>query len=244
MTEFDRTLGRLGSRIAASRGWALALALGITALACLALPSLRVDNSNEGTFGADDPVVVDYRAFKATFGNDEVVIVALEVPGKDALDPEFLVALGDLENELGALAHVRRTTSLRSVEVVEADETTINVHPFLDRLPPPAGARDVALSHPRIAGCLLSADGAVTAIVLDIDVADEDNVGKLTLVREAREILARRASPPSPRALWAHRSSRRTSTSARVERARCSSCSRGSSPSRSCSRRSAGCEPR
>ncbi len=184
-------LGRLGALVEARRGSALALVLAATALVAAAgFPRLRVDNSNETSFRAGDPIIADYRELKRRFGEDEFAVVALAPPAGDVFATEVLAAIGDLEARLRALEHVRKKTSIRSVRFVEAGADEIRTRRFLPDLPAPPGARAAALAHPRYAGTYVSRDGGVAAIVLDTAVPVEDNEGKILLAARFRAILA------------------------------------------------------
>lgn len=186
----DRLFARIGEAVARRPRAALAVALALAACGAAGATRLEVDNSNEGVFARDDPLVADYRALKRVFGNDEFAVVALEPPGGDAFDPDVLAAVGDLEAAIVRLPHVRRARSLRSARLVEASGAAVDVRPFLPVLPPPPGAREVALRHPRYVGTYVDPAGAVAAIVVDTDVPDTDDQGKLVLAARLRDLLA------------------------------------------------------
>ena len=55
------------------------LVLLVTLLAAQQLASLGVSNSLEIWYPQDDPELINYREFQATYGSDEIVVLAVRV---------------------------------------------------------------------------------------------------------------------------------------------------------------------
>jgi len=113
-------------------------------LGALQLASLSVSNSLEIWYPADDPELLSYRQFQQTYGNDEVVVVAISNAGgfASADGTELIAALTDEFLDIHGVATV---TSLVTVPQ--------------------------SLSEVR--GRLLSNDGMTTALVVQMMVGEE-----------------------------------------------------------------------
>jgi uncharacterized protein len=139
--------GRLVARLY-DRRWLfiVALVIGATALAAFAT-RVRIDNSLQVWFVEGDPALVAYDDFKATFGNDETIIVA-------ATDPEGTYTVEALERirraseRIQALPRVRRVSSLSLGLYAEGDAISIEVGPLLGS--DPVTAQDAALVRARV----------------------------------------------------------------------------------------------
>ena len=115
------------------------LCLLLSVLAASQLTSLSVSNSLEIWYPADDPELLNYRQFQQTYGNDEVVIVAISSPDGFASD-DGTELIGALTDDLLDIDGVATVTSLVTVPQ--------------------------SLGQAR--GRLLSADGKTTALVLQM----------------------------------------------------------------------------
>ncbi len=62
------------------------------------IPQIKMDTSTEGFMHPDDPVLLEYNAFRAQFGRDERVMVALKSDNIFTL--KFLKTLRALHEEL------------------------------------------------------------------------------------------------------------------------------------------------
>jgi uncharacterized protein len=123
-----------------------ALLIGATVLGAFA-SRVRVDNSLAVWFVEGDPAMVAYEDFKATFGNDETIIVA-------ATDPDGIYTAEALErirrasDRMQALPRVRRVSSLSLGLFAEGDAISIEVGPLLGN--EPVTEADAALVKQRV----------------------------------------------------------------------------------------------
>ncbi len=97
------------------------LSLLLVGLMATGLPGLRVDNSFEIWFPEDDSAMVSYRNFLSEFGNDEVVVLGIQLPDATALAPARTAKLEGLADNLAQQAGVSRVLSLPPLEELAAD---------------------------------------------------------------------------------------------------------------------------
>jgi len=101
-----------GAWLLQRRGRLLALAIGVLVVLGVAtgLTRLKLDNSFEIWFPEDDPGLVTYQRFLDDYGNDEAIVVGIELPDQSALTQPRLERLWVLTRELeamGGVAHVQ-----------------------------------------------------------------------------------------------------------------------------------------
>jgi predicted RND superfamily exporter protein len=144
-----------GERLAAwtwDRGRFIAAVLAaVTALAAWQATRVGVDNSLAVWFVEDDPQLAAYTRFQAQFGNDEVVVVALEEPSGVLVDPG-LARLG------------RAARALRAVDGVSA-VLTVDARHF-EHAPEDNEVRRRLLAGDALRGGLVSADGTTAALIV------------------------------------------------------------------------------
>jgi len=165
-------------RLLAARPWAvLALALLLSALT---LPSvwdfrrgesrLRFDASSDRLISRADEAGQLYRETRRLFGNDETVIVGLLAD--DVFRPEPLGSLWRITQRLRQLPEVHHVSSLATVPVPRADGDGVRIEPLLARPPVDpaelAALRSAALQNPLLTGRVVSRDGRLAAIVVEL----------------------------------------------------------------------------
>ena len=138
-------------------------------------PKLRIDTSNESFFHHTDPVLTVYNDFKAQFGSDELVIVAVECP--DIFDRNFLQRLTKLHKDLADnVPHLADITSLVNARNTRGEADALIVEDLLAHFPRNdaelAALKDRAMSNPLYIHRLISPDAKMTCIVLETELAD------------------------------------------------------------------------
>lgn len=136
------------------------------------LPNLKMDTSTEGFLREDDPVLLQYNAFREQFGRDELVLVA--VTGPKVFEQKFLEKLKRLHDELETnVPYLDDITSLINARNTRGAEGELIVEDLLENWPEDAVAmaeiRDRAMANPVYKNMLLSEDGSITTIVLRSD---------------------------------------------------------------------------
>ncbi|HKA15054.1 MAG TPA: MMPL family transporter [Myxococcota bacterium] len=151
--------------------------LALAALACAGTAALEFDPTTESILSQEGPAWQFYRESLASYGGDEVLVVALE--SERPWDPALLARVAALSEDLAKVHGVRRVDSLATVPVIRTDEAgDLRLDPALPdaaRADDPALARvPELLARDRIAPrSLVSADGRVMAINLLL----EDDLG-------------------------------------------------------------------
>ena len=163
-------------------------------LALLALrPSIQFDASLESFFEPDDVRLTRVSDVLDQFGSSVPIVLALEA--HDVFDPEVLRLVDRLTRKMRDVEYVDRIASLTAVDVVRGGEDGIEVAPLVDELPRTAeearAIRERALADPTLVGNVVSADGTVTAIVVElVYIGGKDDEYPPWVVGEFEKILA------------------------------------------------------
>ncbi len=152
----------------ASKPW-VAIALGLALVAGLAggLRHLHADFTHKGFFWADDPKLLRLDAFERRFGNDDVVLLAVESPS-GIFDLESATLIQEMTRKMWQVPEVIRVDSIANFNWVHGQGDDILVEPLLPATLTPeilAQRKQVALSHESLPNYLVSRDGKVTVIM-------------------------------------------------------------------------------
>jgi predicted RND superfamily exporter protein len=152
---------------------------------------LYVDPSINRLLPAGDPDVAFYETVRERFGNDEIVLVALEAP--DVYEPAVLERVRRTSERLGRLSGVDRVLSLATALDVRGVDGDLRIEGFLDPLPETReDAERVRLAlarNPIYEGLLVSPDGGAAAILIYFrEISDRELVAR-GIDREIRQIL-------------------------------------------------------
>lgn len=140
----------------------------------------------------NDPEMVILADFQKRFGDDEVLLLALE--SDDAFAVEPLTHLKRVTDAIERLPNVERVYSLFRIAEFKTEGTEIQSSPFLEDIPTDpavrAQKRATALGNDSWRGFLLSADGTlatVTAVLRKIDGAVPHRASSAREIREIAE---------------------------------------------------------
>ncbi len=158
----------------------LSFLLFASMLAATQIGELRVRVSANEMLVVNDPQRAYYEEVKATFGEEQLVLLILEDP--ELLAPEKLKVLQDVVTDLKALPFVDRVESLFSVPHVRSVDGYLVKDPYLAELPKTAEEGRAllaqAIKNPLIRNVLVAADGAAMAVAVilkDTDAAADDH---------------------------------------------------------------------
>ena len=148
----------------------------VFAATCIAgLPRLSVDVSFEAFLKSDDEVLVSYDAFREQFGRDERVIISAEPgPGGGGIfDLHFLEKLRALHEAIEQrVPYVDEVTSLVNARDTRGEADSLLVEDFLDPWPENdqqlAKLHARAIANPLFRNNVISADAAITTIMLEL----------------------------------------------------------------------------
>ncbi len=160
-------------RFAARHAKPLIALLGLLALGLASqLPALRVDASDEAFLAEDDPVRRTYDGFRAQFGREGMIAIAIDPP--EVFDLRFLERLAafhrDIEDEV---PHVTDVTSLVNARYTHGRGDELIVQDLLEEWPRNqeqlAELRERVLSNPLYRNYLISSDGRLTTVMIELD---------------------------------------------------------------------------
>jgi predicted RND superfamily exporter protein len=153
------------------RPW-LTLLLSLVAVGALAsqIPRLEIDTSSESLLEPDDPARVQYDAFRAQFGNEEVAVVLIRTD--EVFDLNVLARLRRLHDAFEEeVPHLEEVTSLVNVRNTYGVGDELRVDDFLEDWPDTtedlADLRVRALANPLYRDVLLSDDATLTAVMVE-----------------------------------------------------------------------------
>jgi uncharacterized protein len=128
------------------------------------------DNALTVWFLKDDPALVEYRAFHEQFGNDEIVLLGYRKP-EGLINETEIEKVRRLTSALEAISGVSRVWSLTNAQ---------DVHPEGGHFEPVVPEGDMEpdlrawiLGSPLLAGRLVNADATMTLIWITMDVMDD-----------------------------------------------------------------------
>lgn len=153
------------------RKWILSGVLVISVLALIPIQSAVIGTSLGQLFFGDNPAFQRYQEISGKFGNDEVIVVAIE--GVDGLDPQVLARLEQAEKTLLEHPEIKRVQSLASAQWVRVENgDTLMVSSFQEELNEDPSQEEAIREHllddPMVSGVLTSTDGGDTAIMVEL----------------------------------------------------------------------------
>ena len=176
--------------------WVLLACLGATTLFLGAQARhLELDTNNDIWFVEGDRTLELSDRFKAHFGNDDFIYVLFE--SDDFFRPENVRRMAALADALEAeVPHLLELTWLGNVEDIEGQDDHIEIEEFLAPAREDPGAlerlRSKALAEPTWVNDLISSDGRIAGLLLEMDEYPEDGTDPRKDVPPAvRGVLAR-----------------------------------------------------
>lgn len=173
----ERGFEKLTAVLCRRRWLVLAAVAMIAAGFASGLPRLTTDFSNEAFLHPNDPGLKRYEDFKELFGRDDVTVIAIET--KELFSLEALARIKSLHEEITEkVPHLNKVTSLVNARYTYGDGDRLVVEGLMERWPrSPADLRALkarAMANPLYRNLLISEDGRVTAIVIEISAFSSD----------------------------------------------------------------------
>ena len=94
----ENFMGRVGAFIYDNPLKVILIVLALLAAPLAHVPQIKMDTSTEGFMHDDDPVLLEYNAFRAQFGRDERIVLALKSDNIFTL--KFLNTLKEIHEEI------------------------------------------------------------------------------------------------------------------------------------------------
>ncbi|MBW2271769.1 MAG: MMPL family transporter [Deltaproteobacteria bacterium] len=168
----ERALADWGRR-AHVRPWiVIAIMFGLAAALSSQLPKIQIETSPDEQLHKSDPARVVYERFRAQFGREEVVVLAIQP--KEVFDLAFLEKLRALHTELEErVPYLDEVSSLINARETLGVGDELIVRDLLEEWPETpeqlASLRERVLANPLYKSFLISSDGRVTAVVIKND---------------------------------------------------------------------------
>jgi predicted RND superfamily exporter protein len=169
----------------------LALVLAATAFFLLHASRVGIETNNESLTARDAERTAVYERFKATFGNDEDILLAVVHP--QLLEPPGIRYLAELEARIARLPGVRRVFSLASAQQILRGAGGAEMAPVA----PPFDAPDFAARlrtaidrNPDFTGLFVSPDRRTAGLLIEIEDRPGDTQYRATLIDALRELIA------------------------------------------------------
>ncbi len=148
--------------------------VGIFLTLLLNIQNLKIDSSIEGFLLDSDPDLIAYKEFKETFGNDEFILVALEVrDAGDIFTDKFLGKIknihSDFENEIDNIENVSSLLNALSITATKNELTIDELLAKEDFTENQLNAiKDKALENSRYKNIHISSDGKTTSLAIKL----------------------------------------------------------------------------
>lgn len=184
-TGFQQGFERWG-HFASRRPWTLIAASALLVLGLgSSLPDLRIDASDEAFLPEADAVRRTYDAFRAQFGRDGTIAIAIRPP--EVFELGFLERLRSFHRDIEVeVPHVSDVTSLVNARHTYGKGAELVVEDLLEEWPRSDAdllrLREIVLSNPLYHDLLVSQNARVTTLTIELDTwsstgAPEDELG-------------------------------------------------------------------
>ncbi len=169
---FERSFENWGRKVVAHPWLLVVVSLLVTGALGSFLPRISFDASIDQMLPAGDPTLQRYQAFHAQYGSDEVGVVAIEPP--EIFDRAFLEKLRAFHDEVEEqIPRVTKVTSLLNARATYGRGDELVVEDLIETLPESkeqmAALRERAMGTPAYRNLLLSADGKITTVMIELE---------------------------------------------------------------------------
>jgi predicted RND superfamily exporter protein len=170
--KLENLMGKMGGFIHDNPFKVIVVVLLLLAFPLSHVPQIKMDTSTEGFMHDDDPVLLEYNAFRAQFGRDERVIVALKSDNIFTL--KFLNTLKEIHEDLETnVPFLEDITSLYNVRNTRGEGDKLITDDLLEIFPSTQEEVDVikqqAMASHFYKDLFISRDGKMTTIVIETD---------------------------------------------------------------------------
>ncbi len=170
--KLESMMGKLGEFIHDNPLKVLLVVLLLLALPISHVPQIKMDTSTEGFMHPEDPVLIEYNKFRAQFGRDERIVLALKSDNIFTL--KFLNTLKEIHEAIEEkVPYLNDVTSLYNVRNTrgEGDKLITDdlLEPFPTTVEDVARIKKQAMASHFYKDLLISQDGKMTTIVIETD---------------------------------------------------------------------------
>jgi predicted RND superfamily exporter protein len=170
--KLENLMGRMGAFIYDNPLKVIVVVFALLAFPLSHVPQIKMDTSTEGFMHDDDPVLLEYNEFRAQFGRDERVIVALK--SENIFTLEFFKTLKSLHEEIESnVPFLDDITSLYNVRNTRGEGDQLITDDLLEPFPTTqeevAAIKQRALASHFYKDLFISKDGKMTTLVIETD---------------------------------------------------------------------------
>jgi uncharacterized protein len=164
---------------------------------------LQVDSGVDIFFAEDDPYLLAEKQLKSTYGREDNILLVIDAPNAGIFTPQHLQAIHQLTKEAWQIPSAKRVDSISNYlhPTVEGDDIDIRAL-IEDATDMPASRvdsiRNIALSEPALVGRLISPDGSVAAININLLLPEQDTPQAIASSVSSARILAEEAMSQYP----------------------------------------------
>ncbi|MBE9551989.1 MAG: MMPL family transporter [Proteobacteria bacterium] len=168
----ERRFEHLAAFLCRRRWWVVIAALAVAAGLASGMARLTIDTSNEGFLHPDDPILVQYDAFKDMFGREDMILVAIEP--REVFTQETLRRIKALHEDLADnVPHLNDITSLANARNTYGDGDRLVVDDLMAQWPETpeamAALKVRVMANPLYRDRLISRDARLTTLVVELD---------------------------------------------------------------------------
>ena len=175
----------------------LAALLAATAWFALHAARVGVESNNESLNTRDSTLAATYDRFRATFGNDEDLLLAVTHP--KLLEADGVQFVADLSSRIERLDGVKQVFSLANAQQIVAGDGGAEMVPVApapyDEPAFAARLRSALDRNPDFDGLFISADRRTAGVLIEIEDRPGDTQYRSALIDALREITAEDAAP-------------------------------------------------
>jgi len=171
-SKLEALMGKFGAFIYDNPFKVMLVVFALLAAPLAHVPQIKMDTSTEGFMHPDDPVLIEYNKFRAQFGRDERIVLALK--SENIFTLKFLNTLKELHEEIEEkVPYLDDVTSLYNVRNTRGEGDKLITDDLLE--PFPATPADVArvkkqaMASHFYKDLLISEDGTMTSIIIETD---------------------------------------------------------------------------
>jgi len=171
-TKLESFMGKMGAYIYDNPFKVIVLVLALLAAPLAHVPQIKMDTSTEGFMHDEDPVLLEYNEFRAQFGRDERVVIAIK--SDNIFTVPFLEKLKNIHEELEEnVPYLDDITSLYNVRNTRGEGDKLITDDLLEPFPTTQAQVETikkqAMASHFYKDLLLSQDGKMTTIVIETD---------------------------------------------------------------------------
>ncbi len=179
--------------------WVIALGVPLMVFLLSAnLKHLEMDGSYRIWFGEESKILKDYDNFRATFGNDDAIIISFK-DENGIFTKKALQSIDNITNELWQMKYVARVDSITNYQYVHSiaeEPDDVIVEDFVQNIQSAtpkylASRKDIAINDPLVVDGFISRDGTTTMISARLTPKVNDDSDKsMEIMKLVEEILA------------------------------------------------------